>query len=288
MRPGLGLAARFSKNGVVAEEDARSSPLQGFEPIERCEHGLAVMHISRQSALTQCLTEVAGIGREHDIAAIEPYPQRLVPRRVAMCRQAQYGAIAEDVVFAIDQTQFVAKVEVARIVAMARGGVGRGWLPRQRASAFRRRLPGGQLDAGEIPDSGRGRIAPPPGWRFAVLAGVFPRAGAEIVPRCRDVAGLRGTGSFDRTVPAVFFARAADDGLRRGCAGQPGGSPAGDHRRLAERGLGGATPLRGDHRRRVRRHRRADRRGGGEDAAQAGEVVGGVPAGPARGGGDGA
>jgi indole-3-acetate monooxygenase len=55
----------------------------------------------------------------------------------------------------------------------------------------------------EIFDGDRARLSPegrPVYWR-----GVFPRAEAEIVPGSWDVAGLRGTGSFDWTVHDVFL-----------------------------------------------------------------------------------
>ena len=53
------------------------------------------------------------------------------------------------------------------------------------------------LDNGEPRRSPEGR---PLFWR-----GIFPRAEAEIVPGSWDVAGLRGTGSFDWTVDDVFL-----------------------------------------------------------------------------------
>jgi len=68
------------------------------------------------------------------------------------------------------------------------------------------------LGSFQIADSDRPTVADPRGrprrspddkplyWR-----GVFPRAEAEIVPGSWDVAGLRGTGSFDWTVEDVFL-----------------------------------------------------------------------------------
>jgi alkylation response protein AidB-like acyl-CoA dehydrogenase len=59
------------------------------------------------------------------------------------------------------------------------------------------------LGSFEIVDNGQPRLSPdgkPVYWR-----GVFPRAEAEIVPGSWDVAGLRGTGSFDWTVEDVFL-----------------------------------------------------------------------------------
>ncbi len=59
------------------------------------------------------------------------------------------------------------------------------------------------LGSFQIVDDGRTRLDPqgkPLFWR-----GVFARAEAEIVPGSWDVAGLRGTGSFDWTVDDVFL-----------------------------------------------------------------------------------
>src|SRR3954452_17364533 len=59
------------------------------------------------------------------------------------------------------------------------------------------------LGSFQIVDDGKPRLSPegrPLFWR-----GIFPRAEAEIVPGSWDVAGLRGTGSFDWTVSDVFL-----------------------------------------------------------------------------------
>jgi alkylation response protein AidB-like acyl-CoA dehydrogenase len=59
------------------------------------------------------------------------------------------------------------------------------------------------LGSFQILDDGRPRLSPegkPLFWR-----GIFKRAEAEIVPGSWDVAGLRGTGSFDWTVHDVFL-----------------------------------------------------------------------------------
>jgi len=59
------------------------------------------------------------------------------------------------------------------------------------------------LGSFQIVEDGKPRVSPegkPLFWR-----GIFPRAEAEIVPGSWDVAGLRGTGSFDWTVDNVFL-----------------------------------------------------------------------------------
>ncbi|MGH7112385.1 MAG: hypothetical protein ACREFK_18420, partial [Stellaceae bacterium] len=59
------------------------------------------------------------------------------------------------------------------------------------------------LGSFQVLDDGRPRLGPdgrPLYWR-----GLFPRAEAEIVAGSWDVAGLRGTGSFDWTVADVFL-----------------------------------------------------------------------------------
>jgi indole-3-acetate monooxygenase len=59
------------------------------------------------------------------------------------------------------------------------------------------------LGSFQILDDGRPRCRPDGAALF--WRGVFPRAEAEIVPGSWDVAGLRGTGSFDWTVADVFL-----------------------------------------------------------------------------------
>jgi alkylation response protein AidB-like acyl-CoA dehydrogenase len=59
------------------------------------------------------------------------------------------------------------------------------------------------LGSFQVLDQGRPRLnadGKPAYWR-----GLFPRAQAEVVPGSWDVAGLRGTGSFDWTVDNVFL-----------------------------------------------------------------------------------
>src|SRR5437763_11982424 len=59
------------------------------------------------------------------------------------------------------------------------------------------------LGSFQILDDGRPRLSPE--GKALYWRGVFPRAEAEIVPGSWDVAGLRGTGSFDWTVEDVFL-----------------------------------------------------------------------------------
>jgi indole-3-acetate monooxygenase len=59
------------------------------------------------------------------------------------------------------------------------------------------------LGSFQILDDGQPRRRPDGGSLF--WRGVFPRTEAEIVPGSWDVAGLRGTGSFDWTVENVFL-----------------------------------------------------------------------------------
>ena len=122
------------------------------------------------------------------------------------------------------------------------------------------------LGSFQILDDGQPRRRPDGGslyWR-----GVFPRAEATVVPGSWDVAGLRGTGSFDWTVKDVFLPERRTLPARRRPAGQPVVALAGADLRLAEPVLGRAASQLGDHRHRARRHRCADRSGGREDAAR--------------------
>jgi len=59
------------------------------------------------------------------------------------------------------------------------------------------------LGSFQILDAGTPRCGPDGGALF--WRGLFPRAEAEIIPGSWDVAGLRGTGSFDWTVKDVFL-----------------------------------------------------------------------------------
>jgi len=117
-------AGPFARIGVMTEKDASPVPLQRLQPVKRGQHRLAVVRVAWQAALAECLTEVAGVGGEHDFPPIEPQPKRLVARRVPVRRQAHHRAVAEHVVLAIDQPQFMAEVEVAPVEPALRGGIG--------------------------------------------------------------------------------------------------------------------------------------------------------------------
>jgi hypothetical protein len=58
----------------------------------------------------------AGVRCEHDLPAVESYPERLVPGR----RQPPHRTVAEHDVLAIDQAQFVTEIEIARVEAARR------------------------------------------------------------------------------------------------------------------------------------------------------------------------
>ena len=90
-----------------------------------------------------------------------------------------------------------------------------------------------RLDARQLPDPRRRRAAPPPRRRPLYWRGVFPRAEAEVVPGSWDVAGLRGTGSFDWTVNDVFLPERRTMVACRRAARQPVGALAGRHLRPA-------------------------------------------------------
>jgi hypothetical protein len=85
---------------------------------------ITVVHVARQAALAEGLTEVAGVGGKHDFTAIEASPKGLVPRRMPVRRQTDYRAIAKHVVLTIYEPQFMADIEIAPVEAAPRGGVG--------------------------------------------------------------------------------------------------------------------------------------------------------------------
>jgi hypothetical protein len=64
------------------------------------------------------LAKVAGICREYGIAAGQPYPERLVTRCMAVSGHAYDRTIAENIVFAINNSKPVADIVIAGIVAM--------------------------------------------------------------------------------------------------------------------------------------------------------------------------
>jgi hypothetical protein len=88
---------------------------QRLQPIKRGQHRLAVVHVARQAALAEGLTEVTGVRGEHDLAGVEPQPKRLVPRRVPVCRQTHHRAIAKHVMLTIYEPQFMADIKIAAV-----------------------------------------------------------------------------------------------------------------------------------------------------------------------------
>ena len=118
------LRYRAPKLRIMAEKDASPALFQRLQPVKRGQHRLAIVHVLRQASFAKGLTEVAGIGGEHDLTVIEPQPKGLVPRRVAIRRQTHHRAIPEHVVLAIHQSHFMAEVEIARVEDTPRCGVG--------------------------------------------------------------------------------------------------------------------------------------------------------------------
>jgi hypothetical protein len=118
------LRYRLPELRVVPEKDPSPAPFQRRQPVKRGQHRLAVVHVTRQAALAEGLTKVAGVRGEHDLTVIEPQPKGLVPRRVPVGRQTHHGAIAKHIVVAIDQPQFMAEVEISRVEPAPRGGIG--------------------------------------------------------------------------------------------------------------------------------------------------------------------
>src|SRR5216684_3057350 len=79
---------------IVAEKYPGARRFELGELVERSHHRIAVMDISWQAAFAQSPAEVARIGGKDDISRGEPYFQRLVPRGVAVRRQAYEASIA--------------------------------------------------------------------------------------------------------------------------------------------------------------------------------------------------
>src|SRR5438067_956701 len=118
------LRYRLPELRVMAEKDVRPAPFQRLQPVKGGQHRLAVVHVARESALAEGLTEIASVRCEHDLTAIEPQPKRLMPRRMAIRRQTHHRAIAKYVVLTIDEAQSMAEIEISRIEPAPRGGIG--------------------------------------------------------------------------------------------------------------------------------------------------------------------
>jgi len=82
------LRYRAPEHRAVAEKDAGPALFQRLQPIRRSQHRLAIIHSAWQAALAEGLTEIAGIGGEYDLSAIQPQPKGLMPRRAPVRGQA--------------------------------------------------------------------------------------------------------------------------------------------------------------------------------------------------------
>ena len=110
--------------GIVPENNASTGGFERLQPIKRCHHCFAVENIARQTSFMERLAKVAGICRKHGIATGQPYPERLVTRRVAVGGHAYDRTIAENVVFAVYKSKAVANIVIAGIVAVRYGNIG--------------------------------------------------------------------------------------------------------------------------------------------------------------------
>ena len=72
------------------------------------------------------LAQVAGVRRQHDVAAWKPDAEGLVAGGMAVGRQAGDAAVTEQVVLAVDQLAGVTEIVVARVIAILRAQVGIG------------------------------------------------------------------------------------------------------------------------------------------------------------------
>jgi len=118
------LVDRLPELGIVPENNASTGGFERLQPIKRCHHCFAVENIARQTSFMERLAKVAGICRKHGIATGQPYPERLVTRRVAVGGHAYDRTIAENVVFAVYKSKAVANIVIAGIVAVRYGNIG--------------------------------------------------------------------------------------------------------------------------------------------------------------------
>lgn len=109
---------------IVPEEEACAATLQSLESVERGQHLLAVIDEARQAAFAQGSAEVAGVAGDHDLTRLGPHLQRLMAGRMAVGRDADHGAIAEQVVLALDLLHWMPMIEVGAEEADPPGHLG--------------------------------------------------------------------------------------------------------------------------------------------------------------------
>jgi hypothetical protein len=56
----------------MAEKNVRPASFECLQLLKRGQHRVAIVHVTRQAALAEGLTEVASICGEHYLTAIEP------------------------------------------------------------------------------------------------------------------------------------------------------------------------------------------------------------------------
>src|SRR5207249_9354247 len=112
---------------VVTEHDAYAARLHLAKPPQHGQGRLPVGDDAGRVKAFERLPEVAGVPAEHELAVRRADAQRLVAGRVAVGRQADNGAVAEEVVLALDLPGPLTGVEVdlaiAGIVVRERHGV---------------------------------------------------------------------------------------------------------------------------------------------------------------------
>src|SRR5579872_5112093 len=106
---------------VVAEDDAGADAFHRLKTVKHRQHRFLVEGEAGQTAFPERLAEIAAVGSEHDLAAREPQPQRLMPGGVAIGWQQHRRTVAEQIMFAVDQAQLVAEIEIARVEAALDG-----------------------------------------------------------------------------------------------------------------------------------------------------------------------
>src|SRR5262249_52355803 len=72
--------------GIMAVDHPRPRVAEATQAGERREHRFPIVGARGQMQGLERASEVAGIGREHDLAAIESHPERLMAGRVAVRR----------------------------------------------------------------------------------------------------------------------------------------------------------------------------------------------------------
>lgn len=108
----------------MTEEQPRTGLFEGGDAPKRLEHRFPIMYGRRKLHRLQTLSHITSVAAEKNVPAVQAHAQRLMSGRMTVGRDADDAAIAEEIVFAIDQSKIMSQVVVTWIERVARTLVG--------------------------------------------------------------------------------------------------------------------------------------------------------------------